>query len=383
MRGLDLGLEPRALTIACYPTADVNAIRIDVSSERGPYPVFVGTDALSQLRDLLGERGLTGPAVVVSSAPVWHHLARRLSRLPAADAPILIPDGERAKSLSTVARIYDALLKRRLDRTAVLIAVGGGVVGDVAGFAGATYLRGLRVVHVPTTLLAQVDSAIGGKVGVNLTAGKNLVGAFHAPALVVCDPAVLGSLPRREFRAGLYEVIKYGLIASATLFERVSENLPVLFNREPALLTDIVAACCRIKAEIVGRDERESGLRRTLNFGHTVGHALEAITGYRRFRHGEAVAYGMLAAAHISTARGLLPGADEARLVDLIRRLGPLPPIADLKIRDALDVIRVDKKVEAGRLNFVLALAIGETQIVADVAPRELTSAMRVIGMRR
>lgn len=360
----------------------MDAIRIDVSSERGAYPVLVGAGTITRLGELLGERGLGGASVIVSSAPLWRYLAPRLSRLVASKSPILIADGERAKSLATVGRIYDALVKRRLDRSAVLITVGGGVVGDVAGFAAATFLRGLRVVHVPTTLLAQVDSAIGGKVGVNLAAGKNLVGAFHPPAMVVCDPTVLDSLPRREFRAGVYEVVKYGVIASRALFDRLSANLGPLFEREASTLTDVVAQCCRIKADVVGRDEREGGVRRTLNFGHTIGHALEAISDYRRFRHGEAVAYGMLAAATLSGARGLLRPEDEAELRDLIGRLGPLPPVGDLRARDALDAIRLDKKVDQGRLHFVLAASIGETRIVTDVTTRELTAAMRAIGMR-
>jgi 3-dehydroquinate synthase len=361
----------------------VDAIRIDVSSERGAYPVWVGAGTISRLGDLLGERGLGGSCVIVTSAPLWRHLAPRLSGLAASRSPILIADGERAKTLATVGRIYDALVKRRLDRAAVLVTVGGGVVGDVAGFAAATFLRGLRVVHVPTTLLAQVDSAIGGKVGVNLAAGKNLVGAFHPPAMVVCDPTVLDSLPRREFRAGVYEVVKYGVIASRPLFDRLSANIGALFDRDAGTLTGVVTDCCRIKADVVGRDEREGGVRRTLNFGHTVGHALEAISDYRRFRHGEAVAYGMLAAATLSAARGLLRREDETELHDLIGRLGPLPPVVDLRARDALDAIRLDKKVDRGRLHFVLAAAIGETRIVTDVTTRELTAAMRAIGMRR
>jgi 3-dehydroquinate synthase len=361
----------------------VSAIRIDVSSERGPYPVVVGANALAGLRDLLAERGLGTGSVYVSSAPVWRHLSRRLDRgLPAARTPLLIPDGERAKTLATTARIYDGLMKRRCDRSAVVVAVGGGVVGDIAGFAAATFLRGLRVVQVPTTVLAQVDSAIGGKVGVNLPAGKNLVGAFHPPSLVVCDPTVLASLARREFRAGLYEVVKYGMIASRPLFDRVASHLDQIFDREVPLLTDVIADCCRIKADVVGRDEREGGLRRILNFGHTIGHALEAVSDYRRFRHGEAVAYGMLAAARLSVDRGSLTADDEQCLADVIRRLGPLPPVSDLRIREALDVVALDKKVVAGRLNFVLAAGIGQTRTVSDVTPRELSGAMRAIGMK-
>jgi len=294
----------------------------------------------------------------------------------------LIPDGERAKTLATASRIYDALIKRRLDRSATLIAVGGGVVGDVAGFAGATFLRGLRVVHVPTTLLAQVDSAIGGKVGVNLEAGKNLVGSFHPPAMVACDPTTLKTLPPREFRSGFYEVVKYGVMASRTLFDRVARNLAALFARDPAVLTPVIAECCAIKADVVGRDEREAGPRRALNFGHTVGHALEALTRYRRFRHGEAVGWGMLAAARLSVMRGLLHSDDEARLQTLIAAMGRLPSVSDLRASDALDAIGHDKKVSKGRLHFVLANGIGSTATVDDVSARELTAAMRSIGMR-
>jgi 3-dehydroquinate synthase len=360
----------------------VSVIRIDVESERGPYPVFVGARALSKLPEYLSAHGLDATALVVSAAPVWRHVGKRIKGVAAARTPLLIPDGERAKSLVTVARIYEALVRRRADRAGVLMAVGGGVVGDIAGFAAATFLRGLRAVQIPTTLLAQVDSSIGGKVGVNLAAGKNLVGAFHPPAMVVCDPLVLGSLPRREFRAGLYEVIKYGVISSPALFDRVSTQLDAIFNRDATILTDVIADCCRIKADVVGRDERESGPRRMLNFGHTIGHALESMTDYQRFRHGEAVGHGMLAAAHLSEARGLMAPADAARLRELIARLGPLPAVNDLSARAALAIIRRDKKVVAGRLHFVLANGIGDTAIAGDVTARELTSAMRAIGLR-
>jgi len=319
----------------------------------------------------------------VSCPPVWRlHGPRVRGVLEPGVRPALIPDGERAKSLKTVAGLYDACTRRRLDRSAVVIAFGGGVVGDAAGFAAASYLRGVRLVQVPTTLLAQVDSSIGGKVGVNLPAGKNLVGAFHSPSLVVCDPDVLKTLPPREFRAGLYEVVKYGVIASRPLFDRVASNLDAIVAQDAALLTSIVADCCRIKADVVMIDERESGPRRALNFGHTIGHALEAITRYRRFRHGEAIGHGMLAAARLSRRRGTLDAAGEAALKSLIRQMGPLPPVTDLSIDDAMDVIARDKKVVAGRLHFVLASGIGATEIASDVHARELRAAMRDIGLK-
>jgi 3-dehydroquinate synthase len=355
-------------------------VRIEVEGTRAPYQVLIGRGLLGDLAGLLGDRA--EDTVVVSCPPVWRRHGARLRAIVGRQKPVLIPDGERAKTLATVEKIYDAMIGRRLDRSATLVAFGGGVVGDVAGFAAATYLRGIRLVQVPTTLLAQVDSAIGGKVGVNLAQGKNLIGSFHAPALVVCDPDVLATLPRREFRAGLYEVVKYGVIASRQLFDRVSSSLPAIFDRDPVALSDLIADCCRIKARVVELDEREAGPRRVLNFGHTVGHALEAITRYRRFLHGEAVAYGMLAAARLSAARGLLAPEDEAHLKDVIARMGSLPPVADLSVRNALGAISHDKKVTRGRLHFVLARGLGDAAIVADVGPKELTSAMRSLGMR-
>jgi 3-dehydroquinate synthase len=357
--------------------------RLLVSSERGPYPVIIGAGSSADLATLLAERAGSRQRLVVSAPPIWRLQGRRFRGIVTPkERPLLIPDGERAKTLGTVARIYDACVRKGLDRSATIVAVGGGVVGDVAGFAAATYLRGLRLVQVPTTLLAQVDSSIGGKVGVNLPSGKNLVGAFHSPSLVVCDPQVLGTLGRREFRAGLYEVVKYGVIASRSLFDRVAGELATIFARDADVLTTLVTECCRIKADVVMTDEREAGLRRILNFGHTVGHALEAITEYRRFRHGEAIAYGMLAAARISLLRKSMSDDEAARLAALIRDMGPLPPVADLRSSDALDLVSRDKKVVGGRLHFVLARGLGATEIVPDVHARELTTAMRSIGMR-
>jgi len=358
-------------------------IRLNVSSERGTYPVVIGAGTTTQLPALLKERSLDAPTIVVTCPPVWRLHGRRLRPVLGRHTPVVLPDGERAKTLAIVGKIYDAMLKRRLDRSGVLLAFGGGVVGDTAGFAAATYLRGVRLVQVPTTLLAQVDSAIGGKVGVNLAAGKNLVGAFHAPSLVVCDPLLLATLPRREFRAGLYEVVKYGVIAWRPLFDRVSTNLAKVFDHDSTIATSIVSDCCRIKADVVMSDEREAGPRRVLNFGHTVGHALEAVTRYRRFLHGEAVAYGMLAAAHISAARGLFPSDDHAQLRDLIVRMGPLPAVADLRTRDLIAAIERDKKVVNGRLHFVATTAIGSTAIVSDVQTSEIKNALREIGVRR
>jgi 3-dehydroquinate synthase len=345
------------------------------------YAVEIGAGHLARLRLLLDAAGV-GRCVIVSSPVVWKlHGETVAAALP--DAPvILVPDGERHKHLQSVSRIYDALVKQQIDRGAALVGLGGGVLGDVTGFAAATYLRGIDIVHVPTTLLAQVDSAIGGKVGVNHPLGKNLIGAFHQPRLVVIDPLLVGTLPRREFRAGLYEVVKYGMTSSRGLFDRVGRSVKELFKRSPEALQPVIAESCSIKADVVARDERESGPRRVLNFGHTAGHALEAITKYKRFRHGEAVGYGMLVAAQVGVGRGRLAVSDRDALAALILRLGPLPSIADLRIAEMVEAMRRDKKVVDGRLHYVLATGIGEHAIVDDVTEQELAEALRNVGFR-
>lgn len=356
--------------------------RLDITHAHGAYPVLIGAGLTRHLGRVFAEQQLLAETVVISCAPVWRLHGERLTEILGPHKPLLMADGEKAKHLPTVARLYEGMAKRRLDRSAVVVAFGGGVVGDSGGFAAATYLRGVRLVQLPTTLLSQVDSAIGGKVGVNLSAGKNLVGAFHPPSLVLCDPEVLATLPRREFRAGLYEAIKYGVIASRPLFDRIAAGLTPLFAREAEALTPLIADCCRIKADVVMADEYERGPRRVLNFGHTVGHALEAISRYGRFLHGEAVGYGMLAAAALSAARGLFPREDLEALSAVIGHMGPLPATADLKAADMLDAMRSDKKVSRGTLHFVLPVRIGETVIVDDVTPHELRSALKTIGIR-
>jgi 3-dehydroquinate synthase len=320
--------------------------------------------------------------LLISSPRVWELHGPRFRKSGADRTPILVEDGERYKSLNTVARVLDALVKAQADRSTVIVAVGGGVIGDLVGFAAATYLRGLPVVHVPTTLLAQVDSAIGGKTGVNHPLGKNLIGAFHAPSLVVADPVVLETLPRREFRAGLYEVIKYGVIAEPELLTRMRDTLPAIFNRAGDAVAPLVSASCRIKAAVVSADERESGPRRTLNFGHTIGHALEAATKYKRFRHGEAIGYGMLAALAIGVARGITPRALADEVDALITQLGPLPAVGDISTREVLAAITRDKKVVAGTLHFVAASDRGKTVELTDVTEKELKAAVKKIGLR-
>ena len=357
--------------------------RIDVASATRTYPVFVAHGLASEMERWLSEAGIGERRFFISSPNVWTRHGGTVQAAAPDVEPILVPDGERSKTLQTVARIYEALIQAEADRRSTVIAVGGGVLGDTAGFAAATFLRGIDLVHVPTTLLAQVDSAVGGKVGVNHPLGKNLVGAFHPPAAVIADPRLLDTLPRRELRAGLYEVVKYGVIADRRLFGRLVDGLSDIFARRPEHMADIVAASCRIKAEVVADDEREGGRRRILNFGHTAGHALEAVTRYRRLRHGEAVAYGMLVAARIAADRRLLDKHDHAALVALIGRMGPLPSVTDMSAADVLAAMQLDKKAVAGRLHWVLPHGIGDALVVGDVIEKDIRRALRTIGIRR
>jgi len=275
---------------------------------------------------------------------------------------ITVPAGETAKTLANVQRCYDQLAAQRLERKSFIVALGGGVVGDLAGFVAATYLRGIPFVQVPTTLLAQVDSSVGGKTGVNLKAGKNLVGAFYQPRLVLCDLDTLKTLPLRELRAGLAEVIKYGIIYDEPLFRRLERDLPKLLARNPAILAPVIARCCEIKAEVVGQDETESGLRAILNFGHTIGHGLEAISSYGKYLHGEAISIGQVAAAHLSSELTGLPTEHVSRIAQLFKRSG-LPTAVKLSAsqRKALfAAMRLDKKVSGGEVKFVLAQRLGK-----------------------
>ncbi len=357
------------------------AVRVDVATGSSRSAIWIGDGLAGRLGQILDEHGVGRRRFVVSNPTVWRHHGALIGPQLGSD-PILLPDGERYKTLRSVERVYDALIKAAADRGSVLVAVGGGVIGDAAGFAAATYLRGITLVQVPTTLLAQVDSAIGGKVGVNHPLGKNLIGAFHQAAVVVADPRLLGTLPRREFRSGLYEVVKYGMIASRPLFDRLAGNVKKIFKHDPSVLVPAIVESCRIKADVVSQDERESGLRRILNYGHTIGHALEAVTNYRHFRHGEAIAYGMLGAADLAHRRGVLALEDQEALAELIRALGKLPKVSGLPVDGTLEALRRDKKVVNGRLHYVLATAIGRTETTDDVTEAELRDVLRRLGLK-
>lgn len=360
----------------------MTATRIDIAIGAARYPVHIEPGALARLATLLDEAAFPSRRVLVSSPVVWRLHGQAVRRALPEHEAVLIPDGERAKTLQTVGRVYEALIGTHADRGAGIVAIGGGVLGDTAGFAAATYLRGIAVAHVPTTLLAQVDSAVGGKVGVNHALGKNLIGAFHQPRIVIADPLVLGTLPRREFRAGLYEVVKYGMAFDAALFDSLHRHTRAIIARDNDVLVPVIARSCEIKARVVMEDERERGPRRLLNFGHTAGHAFEALTAYRRFRHGEAIAWGMLVAADLSVARGALRAEDRDALATLIRALGPLPPISDLATADVLDAIKRDKKVVEGRLHFVIATGLGSAAVADDVSEEEIRGALVRTGTR-
>lgn len=279
-----------------------------------------------------------------------------------------VEEGETFKHLATVERLYQQFVEAQLDRRCLIIALGGGVIGDTAGFAAATYLRGLRLIQIPTTLLAQVDASIGGKTGVNLPQGKNLVGAFYQPSLVLVDISSLKTLPLRELRAGLAEVIKYGIIYDQAFFEETYQALPQLLNYEVEALTKAVARSCEIKAEVVAQDETEQGLRAILNFGHTLGHALEAATAYQRYLHGEAVSIGMVAAALVGEEMGITPHETTHRIIAALQQAGlPTQFPLEVPLPEVLEIMHRDKKVVAGKTRFILARAIGKVEIVPDV----------------
>jgi len=361
----------------------MRVINVDLGSRS--YRILIGSELLRRVGTECQRLGLRGRCAVISDqnvAPAYG--SRCLADLVAAGyEPMLftVPAGETAKSLKTVGACYDQLAAYRLERGSFIIALGGGVVGDLAGFVAATYLRGVAFVQVPTTLLAQVDSSVGGKVGVNLKAGKNLVGAFFQPRLVVCDLDTLATLPTREFRAGLAEVIKYGIIYDAALFRKLERGLPKLLEREPATLASVVARCCAIKGEVVSQDETESGLRSILNFGHTIGHAIEATAGYGKLLHGEAIAIGQVAAAKLSAKLVGLSEGHVQRITELFERAG-LPTATRLNANQRaklLSAMRRDKKVSDGKIKFVLAKRIGQV-VWGQKVPPELIEEVLTAG---
>ncbi len=330
------------------------------------YPIVIGDNLLDSLGQRLASMQLDARAAVVTN-PIVRQLygslvVESLARADFQPVVIEIPAGEEHKNFAWLTFLYDRLLEARLERNSAVIALGGGVIGDLAGFAAATFLRGVPFVQIPTTLLAQVDSSVGGKTGVNHPQGKNLIGAFYQPRLVLADVGTLRSLPRREFVAGLAEVIKYGVILSPDLFDLLETELSRVLALDPAPLTEVIRICCSLKAMVVEDDERETGWRSILNFGHTMGHAVESLTEYKQFLHGEAVAIGMAFAARLSSARGHCSEETVMRIMRLLKQAGlpvEIPP--GLTAKQLALAIEADKKVSGGKIKFVCISEIGRT----------------------
>jgi 3-dehydroquinate synthase len=351
--------------------------RLSIELGTRSYPIFIGAGLLDDAQ-LLGDAVAARDVMVVSNEVVAPLYLARLEHGLAGKrvASVILPDGEQHKTLATVERVIDALVERRLNRDACVVALGGGVVGDMAGFAAACYQRGVDYVQVPTTLLAQVDSSVGGKTGVNHPGGKNLIGAFHQPRAVVSDIGTLGTLPPRELRAGLAEVIKVGLVADAGFLAWLEGNLDALLGLDAAALTHAIRRSCQIKAGIVAEDEQEHGRRALLNLGHTFGHAIETAAGYGAWLHGEAVGAGMLMAADLSARLGWLGHADVERVRNLLQRAGL--PVAAPRIGAArgLELMGMDKKVLAGRIRLVLLRGLGQGVVASDYPAEALQATL-------
>jgi len=353
--------------------------RIEVKLGNRSYPIYVGAGAMQLKAEL--DRAITARDVLlVTNTTVGPLFAARLTAAlsPRRCVEVVLPDGETHKTLANVARMLDVLVTNRFARDACVVALGGGVVGDMAGFAAACYQRGISFAQVPTTLLAQVDSSVGGKTGVNHPGGKNLIGAFHQPVAVFADTDTLATLPDRELRAGFAEVIKYGLIVDADFFDWLESNAARLLARDPAALAHAIKRSCQIKADIVARDEHEQGDRALLNLGHTFGHAIESATNYSVWLHGEAVGAGMLLAADMSQRLGWVSAADVARVERLLQLFGLRTDVTSLQAGTLAEKMKIDKKVAAGRIRLVLLKAIGKSVVTGDYDDAALRETLRV-----
>lgn len=374
------GLAADAILSRCFGSE----ARVQVELGDRSYPIRVAPNALASLGHEMAQVLKPGPCLVVTNPTVQklYGEAARAALEAGGWRPqfAVVPDSEGAKSLKEAERLYDQAVEMRLERRHPVVALGGGVVGDLAGFVAATYQRGVPFVQVPTTLLAQIDSSVGGKVAVNHPRGKNLIGAFHQPSLVVADPLTLHSLPAREFKGGLAELIKYGVIMDAAFFERLEGELPLVLDRTLEALVPAIARACELKAQVVEADEREGGLRAILNFGHTVGHAIEAVTHYRTFLHGEAVAIGMVAAGAIARELGMWSDAEQERLVAWLKAVGLPVGIQGLPIKGLIEAMGHDKKVQDGQLRFVLPEAVGRVVIRSDVPLPVVEGVLRTLG---
>jgi 3-dehydroquinate synthase len=345
----------------------------EVKTPQQNYRAIVERGILGRVADYLPAKA--GKVFVVTTEDVWRHQGQMLGTGRPHDT-LFLPGGETQKRLAPVEAMAEEMVARGADRSSIIIAFGGGIVNDMAGFLAAIFMRGIPVLQIPTTLLGQVDAAIGGKTGVNLVAGKNLIGSFHQPLAVLIDPGALDTLPEREYRAGLFEVIKYGVIASPALFRLLTERQSDVAARVPGVVDEIIAESVRIKAEVVSADEREGGIRKILNFGHTVGHALEAETAYSRFLHGEAVAFGMQAAVHLAESTLHLAPGDGESIRGAIRLYGPIPSLNGIPAGALLGRLTADKKTVQGRVHFVLPRKIGEVTVVSGVDESLVLSAI-------
>jgi 3-dehydroquinate synthase len=338
-----------------------------VETPRERYPVDVSRGALAALPQHIPAKA--GKLFVVTTRDVWDLHGNRLkAALGSKSFDVLyFPGGEDRKRMASVEELAEQMVQAGADRTSIVIAFGGGIVGDLGGFLAAIFMRGVSLIQVPTTLLAQVDAGVGGKTGANLVGGKNLIGSFHQPLAVLIDPDVLTTLPEREYRAGLYEVLKCGIIRSPKLFERMSADAAKVLAMEPAIVEEIIAESVRIKAEVVSADEKEGGLRRILNYGHTIGHALEAETQYKRLLHGEAVAFGMRAVGHLGKLVGTCSAADAKTMNEAIDAYGKIPSLDGVTVDALVGRLGSDKKTIQGRVHFVLAESIGSVVVRSDI----------------
>jgi 3-dehydroquinate synthase len=362
----------------------VTALTVDLGSRS--YPIYIEDGLLGSLGNLLESLHIQGQVGLVTNHTI-HQLYGEQVELAANSAgckltTVFIPDGENAKNQTIVSTLYDAFLGTGLDRSSTLISLGGGVVGDITGFVAATLFRGIRYLHIPTSLLAMVDSSIGGKTGINHPSGKNLIGAFHQPVAVIIDPGLTRTLPRREVNAALAEIIKAAVIADADFFHSLSTNIELLIHQsDTSFLEQVIVRSCEIKARIIMDDEREGDLRRILNYGHTIGHALEATYGYSTYIHGEAVAIGMVGASYLSTQILDFPISEHQQLASLISKL-EIPSLPDLDEDVFYSVLEHDKKIRNGILHFVLLKTIGHPVITDQVAQSQLTAAINEIQRR-
>ena len=354
-------------------------LTLTVDLDQRSYPIHIGSGLLGNGELILPALAQKKAAIVTNTtvAPLYlETLLTALGNQGIECIPIILDDGEKYKDATTLNKIYDALLGNRCERNTTLVALGGGVIGDITGFAAATYLRGVPFIQIPTTLLAQVDSSVGGKTAINHPLGKNMIGAFYQPRLVLADTATLDTLPDRELRAGIAEVVKYGLIRDPEFFFWLEQNMEKLLERDPEALAHAIRRSCENKAEVVAHDEREAGERALLNLGHTFGHAIENAMGYGNWLHGEAVAAGTMTAARLSVILGLLPESDLPRIEALLKRAGLPTTSPDLGFDRYLELMALDKKVEEGRIRFVLLDAIGKASVRSGIGNADLSRAI-------